>query len=277
MKLAIIAGSGVFPRLVADAARANGHEVQIAALAGACSEGDFPGLPLKFYKFGQLSSLLKDLRRTGTREVLMIGAMPRPEFSYSALKPEWGTLWFLPKLAKSFKGGDDGLLRGIVSLFEDEGFTVRNPAEIAPALVAPLGPIGARAHTKVAKPAIEAGFEFLDAMSAFDVGQAVVVKGERIVAVEAAEGTAAMLERVANLVEAGRLRFKPGEGVLVKAPKRSQDLRVDMPAIGLDTVAAAAKIGLAGIALRASAVLIGERADLRAAADKASIFVEGFA
>ena len=113
-------------------------------------------------------------------------------------------------------------------------------------------------------------------MSDFDAGQGAIVVAGRVLAIEAAEGTDAMLARVAELRAGGRLRHEGSAGVLVKAPKRRQDLRLDMPAVGPQTIEGAAKAQLRGLALAAGRVLIVERELCARAADAAGLFVYGF-
>ena len=124
---------------------------------------------------------------------------------------------------------------------------------------------------------IRIGATLLAALSQFDAGQGVVVANGRVVAIEAAEGTDAMLARVAELRQARRLRLTGPGGVFVKAPKRGQDPRLDMPAIGPQTIAAAVKAQLQGVAVAAGAVLIAEREAVVRAADAAGLFVAGYA
>jgi DUF1009 family protein len=122
---------------------------------------------------------------------------------------------------------------------------------------------------------IARGFALLAAMSAFDVGQAAIVAGRRVLAVEAAEGTDAMLDRVAAMRESRRIVLPAGSGVLVKAPKRRQDRRFDLPSIGPGTVTRAAAAGLAGIAVIAGATIVAEPQRLVEEADRAGLFVVG--
>jgi DUF1009 family protein len=149
--------------------------------------------------------------------------------------------------------------------------------EIAPQLLAPAGPIGARAASPEAEADARVGAALLAALSPFDVGQGVVVANARVVAIEAAEGTDAMLARVAELRASRRLRFQGPAGVLVKAPKRGQDLRLDMPTVGPKTIEAARSAQLQGVALAAGRVLIADRQTFSRAADEAGVFVIGFA
>ncbi|GAU84953.1 LpxI family protein [Bosea sp. BIWAKO-01] len=273
--LAIIAGGGEYPPHLARLAAARGHQLYIAAIDGAANPSDFDPESSRVYRLGQLGRLLDELKRRGIVDIVMIGALPRP--SFGSLMPEPSTLKYLPHFARAFRGGDDHLLKGVVQFFEGRGFRVHGPAEIAPGLTAPLGPLGRRSVSAVARDGIEHGFSLLAALSPFDVGQAAIVADHRVVAIEAAEGTDAMIRRVAELVGAGRLKIDKGDGVLVKAPKEGQDLRVDMPAIGPETLRNAAKAGLSGIALRAGNVLVGDSVRLGALADELGLFVEGVA
>ena len=157
------------------------------------------------------------------------------------------------------------------------GIRVVGAHDVAPRLVAPLGPFGARAPSADDETDIALGARLIDALSSFDAGQGAVVAAGRVLAIEAAEGTDAMLARVAEMRANGRLRFAGQAGVLVKAPKRGQDLRLDMPAIGPRTIEGAAKAQLRGAAVAAGRVLIVDRDRLAREADAAGLFVAGFA
>ena len=274
-RIAVLAGRGEYPVRVARAAAAQGADVFVALVADAGDPADYAGYDCQPYRLGQLGRFLEEIKRRQIDEIVMVGALPRP--SFGSLAPELSTLKYLPHFARAFQGGDDHLLRGVVSFFEGRGLRVLGPAEIAPELVAPLGPLGRLKPSALAQGGIATGFDLLAALSRFDIGQAAILADHRIVAVEAAEGTDAMIERVAALIKAGRLKPAKGDGVLVKAPKLGQDLRVDMPAIGPDTVARVADAGLAGIAVRAGSVLIGDRERLAAQADLAGLFIAGVA
>jgi hypothetical protein len=274
-RLAVLAGRGEFPLRVAGAAAAQGASVYVAVLTGAGDPSDYAAYDAKEYRLGQLGRFLDEIKRRQVDEIVMVGALPRP--SFGSLAPELSTLKYLPHFARAFQGGDDHLLRGVVSFFEGQGLRVLGPADIAPDLVASVGALGRHRPSAVAREAIATGFNLLAALSPFDMGQAAIVADHRVVAVEAAEGTDAMIERVAGLVQAGRLKLGKGDGVLVKAPKLGQDLRVDMPAIGPDTVTRVATAGLAGIAVRAGSVLIGDRERLVTLADTSGLFIEGAA
>lgn len=271
--LAIIAGGGDFPPALARIVRATGRPVYVAALDGAADPAAFPQDDLDVYRLGQLGRLLKALRARAIGDLVLIGSLPRP--SFGGIMPEASTLKYLPHFARAFQGGDDHLLRGVVRFFEEQGFRVLGPAEIAPGLTAPQGPLGRHLASAETRLLITRGFQLIEAISPFDVGQAAILADHRVVAIEAAEGTDATLRRVAELVGKGRLKIGKGDGVLVKAPKRGQDLRVDMPAIGPETLRLVGEAGLAGIAVRAGQVLVGERSQLAALADERGLFIEG--
>jgi UDP-2,3-diacylglucosamine hydrolase len=156
-----------------------------------------------------------------------------------------------------------------------EGLTVVGVHELAPALVVGEGPLGRHAAPADAQAEARRGLALLAALSPFDSGQAVVMMDGRAVAIEGVEGTDAMLERVAALRHSGRLRVKGRRGLLVKAPKRGQDLRMDMPVIGPGTLRRVAEAGLAGVAVEAGGVLLAGREDTRKRADAGRLFVQG--
>jgi hypothetical protein len=273
--LAIIAGGGDFPPLLVRLAQARGQDVFVAGLEGAADRQAFGAAEIQMFRLGQLGRLLEVLRRREISDIVLLGSLPRP--SFGALRPEASTLKYLPHFARAFKGGDDHLLRGVVGFFEAQGFCVHGPAAIAPELTAQPGPLGRRTATAEQKVLIQRGFSLLAALSPFDVGQAAVLADHRVIAIEAAEGTDAMIARVADMVASGRLKLAKGDGVLVKAPKHGQDLRVDMPAIGIRTLERIQEAGLAGIGLRAGQVLVGDAGALGAQADRQGLFIEGVA
>lgn len=273
--LVLIAGAGEYPLRLARNLADHGERPFVAALEGAADPAAFGDADVQSYRLGQLGSLLGELRRRSIADIVMLGSLPRP--SFGALRPEASTLKYLPYFARAFQGGDDHLLRGVVRFFEEQGFRVHGPADIAPELTAPRGPLGRKQAGAGQKAVLDRGFSLLAALSPFDVGQAAVIADHRVIAIEAAEGTDAMIKRVADLVARGRLKIGKGDGVLVKAPKMGQDLRVDMPAIGPDTLRNIAEAGLSGIGLKAGAVLVGDRAALGRQADQLGLFIEGVA
>ena len=181
----------------------------------------------------------------------------------------------LPRIAAAFRGGDDHLLTGMARIVEDCGFRLRGAHEVAPEILVPIGALTRRVAVERELADVALGLEYLQATSPFDVGQAVVVADRHVLAAEAAEGTDGMLARVAELRKGGRIRAPRGTGVLVKAPKRGQDRRLDLPSIGPQTVENVVNAGLGGIAVTAGNTITAEPARLVQAADAAGIFVVG--
>jgi DUF1009 family protein len=139
----------------------------------------------------------------------------------------------------------------------------------------PAGTLGHAQTSDRDRADIELGLEYLHTSGKFDIGQAVVVAGRRVLAVEAAEGTDAMLARVAEMRASGRVRTPERTGVLIKAPKPAQDRRFDLPSIGPLTIEGVGRAGLAGIAVVAGSTIVAEVEQLVAAADRAQVFVVG--
>lgn len=271
--VAIVCGAGRLPLQVAQAAVARGRPVFLLGLIGIADPA-IAGFPHTWIKLGQGGRAHRLLVEQGCREICFIGGLTRP--SLSSLSFDWRTIRLAARVAKLFIGGDDRLLSGVIDIVEQEGgIKVIAPHDLAPEILAPEGPFGRRQPGEADLRDIRVGLSCLQAMSAHDVGQAVVVGRGQVLAVEAAEGTDAMLERVADLRRIGRIRLPEGTGVLVKAPKAGQDRRIDLPALGPRTVQGAARAGLAGIAVTAGAAVIAEPEEFVAAADRAGLFVVG--
>jgi DUF1009 family protein len=271
--LAILCGGGAFPlEVAADAVKA-GRRPFLIGIVG-WSEPSIEAYPHVWVRIGEVGKLFAVLKSRGVGEMAMVGAMTRPDLG--DLRLDWGAVRRASELTQLFLRGDNSMLVGLAAIFEREGVRVIGAHEIAPRLVAPLGPMTASLPTPEDDADIAFGARLLRAMSEFDAGQCVVVAGGRVLAIEAAEGTDGVLARVAGLRTSGRLKSRGPAGVLVKTPKHGQDLRLDMPAVGPETVAGAVRAELRGIALAAGAVLITGREQCVAEADAVGMFVVGF-
>ena len=271
--LAILCGAGAFPLEVAADARRAGRTPFLIGVVGS-SEAGIEAYPHVWLRIGEVGKLFATLKERAIGEMVMVGAMSRPDFA--DLRLDWGAVKRAAELAQLFRRGDNGLLVGLAAIIERQGVRIVGAHEIAPRLVASVGPLGACDVSRDDEADIVFGRDLLDALSPFDSGQAVVVGAGRAFAIEAAEGTDAMIARVADLRANGRLRRKGAAGVLVKAPKRAQDLRFDMPAIGAETILGAARAQLRGVAIAAGRVLVVERERCAREADAAGLFVYGF-
>ncbi len=268
--LGILAGNGRLPGEIARAAAVSGRPITILTIGGdaASDLSVFSPIPVGF---GQVGKIIGTFRSAGCREIVIVGGVNRPDLA--RLKPDLGLVTNLSALVRLiWSGGDDGLLRAVVRLFEAKGFTVVSPGSVAPSLLVASGPAGTITPSPADAADMLLGSSVVRALGRFDVGQAVVVSGGEIEAIEAAEGTDRMMARVT----AHRLTSRTRGGVLVKRPKPGQEMRVDMPTIGPDTVTRAAAAQLSGIAVLAGETLIAERTKTIAAAADHGLFLYGF-
>jgi UDP-2,3-diacylglucosamine hydrolase len=271
--LAIICGGGSLPLKVAELVAKRGRPVVLFLLRGAAEGAALERFPHHWMYIGQLGKFFRLARAEGCREVVFIGALVRP--SIWQVHPDLKGLTFLLPVLAAYRGGDNHLLSGMGNLLEQQGFALRGAHEVAPEILMPFGTLGSRPPSERDRADIDLGLDYLRATGAFDVGQAVVVAGKHVLAVEAAEGTDQMLARIVEMRANGRVRAAAGSGVLVKAPKHGQDKRFDLPSIGPRTVEGAVRAGLAGIAVTAGSTIVAEPERLIAAADRANIFVIG--
>ncbi len=273
--LAMICGGGSMPVAVAESVTKSGRAVLLFPLRGAAEGTAVERFPHHWLYVGQIGKCIRLARDAGCRDIVFIGSMVRP--SLWQVHPDLKALTLLPRVIAAFRGGDNHLLSGMGKILEQEGFRMLGAHDVVPEILVPEGKLGRVAPTPRDLEDIALGFDCLRAMGPFDVGQAVVVAGKHVLAVEAAEGTDAMLARIADMRANGRLRAATGIGVLMKAPKSTQDRRYDLPSIGPHTVAGVARAGLAGIAVAAGETIIAEPAQVVAQADRANIFVTGVA
>jgi UDP-2,3-diacylglucosamine hydrolase len=271
----LIAAGGAMPFAVADSLKARGIDCVLFALKGACDPARIEGFRHHWISVGQLGRATKLFRSEGCRDLVFIGTLVRP--ALSEIRLDWGTLRVIAKVLAAFRGGDDHLLSGIGRILERDGFRMVGIKDVAADLLVPVGPLTRATPDADATADIARGREVLAALGPFDIGQAVVVIDGHVVAVEDIEGTDALLARMARLREQGRIRAASRRGVLVKAPKRGQDLRFDLPAIGPRTVEGALKADLAGIAVAAGNTIVAEPQAMIEAADAAKLFVTGLA
>jgi len=264
--LGIIAGCGNLPFALAGHAAREGRDVFLLALEGQADPTFVEGWPHGWVRLGDGYKALKYLRGAGVRELVFAGGVQRP--SLRQLCPDARAARFLAKIGTRALG-DDSLLSAIVREFESEGFRVIGADAVWGEGRIPAGRLGAYSPSHDAWPDIRRGVRVIKALGAVDVGQSTVVQQGIVLAVEAIEGTDAMLARAGSLRRSG-----PG-GVLVKIAKPGQDRRVDLPTVGLATVEGAAVAGLRGIAVEAGGALVVERLALIRAADRTGLFLYG--
>ncbi|MEL7256649.1 MAG: UDP-2,3-diacylglucosamine diphosphatase LpxI [Pseudomonadota bacterium] len=281
MTLALIAGQGGLPPFLTRAMLARG-EVPII-----CEVEQFPSevkgeLPRIGFRLETLGTFIQMLKETGVTQICMAGSMQRPPIDPSLI--DAATMPLVPRVQAALAKGDDGTLRVFIDLFEEAGFEVIGAAEIAPEVLPKPGVLVGRLPDDLA-PDLTAAEAALADMGAADQGQAVVVKGGQVIAREDQRGTDAMLNDLAPeydrpgmtddpfdlaadvldsvadwlsgpVAEKKRAEAKAEGGLLYKAPKPGQELRVDMPLIGLKTAMGATELGLRGIVIEADGVML---------------------
>lgn len=272
--LGMIAGGGTLPLEIARSITTRGGNVYAVMIEGEADEA-LSAYPHTKLNWAELGHAVKALKTAGMRDLVMVGRMSRP--SFWTAKPDFGFLFSLPRIVRALRaGGDDAVLRGVVRLLEARGMNVLSVADVAPELLLSEGPLGFHHAQQPDKDDTAIGMALVAALGRYDIGQAVVVARGTVEGIEGAEGTDRMLVRVRDArlaagIDVTRLRA----GVLVKRPKPGQDKRLDLPAIGPDTVAAVIDAGLGGIAGLAGEVLAAGRFEMVERADRARVFVMG--
>ncbi|TPE53565.1 LpxI family protein [Amaricoccus solimangrovi] len=270
--IAIVAGRGVLPRLIAEDCRRRRIPYRVVVFEGV--ELDWlEGHPVLREIFEKPGKLFADLRAAACGVVTFAGGMTRPK-----LRPTRFDLKFLgmaPRLIAGLRAGDDATLRMVAAIFEAEGLRIRAPHEILSDLLVTPGVISRRVPSAADRADVARAAAIVTALGAADVGQGAVVAQGLCLGLESIQGTDAMLDFVAATGAPFRRDPEGGRGVLYKAPKPGQDWRIDLPAIGPETIRRAAAAGLAGIAVRAGGVLMIGREDCLATADAAGLFLLG--
>jgi UDP-2,3-diacylglucosamine hydrolase len=265
--LGIIAGGGRLPGHVAAAAAAAGRPVFVVGLEGFADRTVLAPWPHEVIRVGAAGRILAALRDHGCQDLVLIGPVRRP--SFFELRPDAEGARIIARIGRAAFAGDDGLLAAVIRVLGEKGFRIIGAQDVLREVLAPVGLLTRTAPDALAAADIQRGVMVTRALGAVDVGQGCVVQQGMVLAVEAAEGTDAMLSRCGALARPG-----PG-GVLVKLVKPGQERRADLPTVGPDTVRAAAAVGLRGIAFEAGGTLLADRAVAVAEADKAGVFMLG--
>lgn len=238
--IALIAGQGQLPPLLVGALEQAGTPHLVCALYGQAPDlGD-----VQLFRLEQLGTFIADLSAQGVTQICFAGAVRRPDIDMSAI--DSATMPLVPKIAAALAKGDDGTLRIAIGLFEDAGFAVISAPDILPDLLPQAGVPTTQTPSPRDEKDILRAIDVHAAMASVDVGQACIVASGQAIGIETLQGTDWMMN---SLRDAANL---PKGGVLFKAPKAGQNMRIDLPTIGPDTVDLAASIGLNGIAIGAN-------------------------
>ncbi len=271
-RVAILAGGGDLPLMIADSVQRRGGQVEIVAIQGEADQA-VTAYPHTWVNLGQVTRMLRALQGpanwTGPNAMVIAGAVTRPDLM--KIRPDFGLIRVAAQILRLINaGGDDALLTNAIRIFERQGLTVVGVHDVAPELLIGSGVLGRIEPDALAERDLAVAGQLLASLGGLDIGQAIVVADGQVLAIEGAEGTDRMLARLARLPPRTN-------AVLLKAPKPRQERRVDLPTIGLRTVSAAKAAGVRGIAVVAGASIGLQRAEMIVAADAEAMFVTGLA
>lgn len=269
MRLGLIAGNGRFPFLVLEAARAQGYDVTVIA----AREETFPelaetaarlGAALHWISLGQLGTCLSLLKEAGVTHAVMAGQVKHTKIFSGGIVPD---LTFMSVLTRLASRNTDGLIGAVAGVLRDRGIELIDSTELLRPLLAAEGVLTRRGATEAEQQDFAFGYRMADAIAGLDIGQTVAVKQQAVVAVEAMEGTDAVIERAGQLA---------GPGVaIVKVAKPAQDMRFDVPVVGVATIDAMRRARASALSIDAGRTLVLDGAAVFAAADEAGIVVVG--
>ena len=266
-KLGILAGGGSLPELIIRVCQDMGREFFVIAFKGQADNNAFLSVPHKWVRLGAAGQTIQTLRDAGINELVLAGTITRP--SLTMLRPDAWTARFFIK-TKAYALGDDGLLGALINTLENnEGFTIVGADDLLPSLLAKAGVYGQIQPGLEDKDNIQAGIRGAQDLGLHDIGQSVVAQSGHVLVREDIQGTDSLLRKSKNL------KSDSSDGVLVKVKKPGQERRVDLPTIGPETVHAAARSGLRGIAIEAGGTLILDLDGVIKAANTHGLFVLG--
>lgn len=273
--LGLIAGNGTFPMLVLDAARGQGERVVVAAI----KEEAFPEIEqhgaaaVYWLSLGELSKLIETFKREGVSRAIMAGQVKHKQI-FSSIRPDWR----LAKLLLSLGARNtDSLIGAVAKVLNDEGITLLNSTTYLEPLLARAGVLTRRAPSDAERANIEYGREAARALGHYDIGQTVVVAERACVAVEAMEGTDATIERAGSIMRSKSLGAEASTLsralTVVKIAKPKQDMRFDVPVVGVRTIEVMSAAGAACLAIDAEKCLLLDGDKVVHAADEAGICI----
>jgi UDP-2,3-diacylglucosamine hydrolase len=261
----MIAGNGRFPLLALEGARQAGHDVTVIAIQEEASKEVETLAPrCHWISLGQLSRLIDILKQEGITEIVMCGQVKHAKI-FSSIRPDWRLVKLLASIPSK---NTDGLVGAVVKVLADEGIHLRESTFLLKPMLATAGVMSRRKPEKNELADIEYGSRVANALAGFDVGQSVAICERACVALEAMEGTDAMLRRAASLVNGRRL-------TLVKVARRREHLLFDVPVVGLDTIPAMQETGATALAVEAGRTLMLDKGQMLEAANRAGIAVIG--
>ena len=269
MKLGLIAGNGRFPFLVLDAARSMGHDVTVVALKEETfkdleeAAAKPPRAAFHWISIGQLGTCLRILKDAGVKQAVMAGQVKHTKI-FGGVVPD---LKLMSVLARLPFRNTDSLISAVADVLKDEGVELLDSTALLQPMLAGAGVLTGRAPNEDQQKDLDFGYRMADAIAALDIGQTIAVKHQAVVAVEAMEGTDAAIARAGDLAGPGC--------TIVKVAKPKQDMRFDVPVVGLATIQAMRRAGAAVLSIDAGKALLFDREPFFASAAEAGIVVVG--
>lgn len=265
MRYGLIAGNGRFPLLALESARQLGHEVTVIAIQEEASrELETMAPRCHWISLGQLSKLIEILKSEGITEVVMCGQVKHAKI-FSSIRPDWRLVKLLAALPSK---NTDGLIGGVIKILADEGIHLRDSTSLLKPMLASAGVMTRRKPGKDEMTDVEYGCRVANSLAGFDVGQSVAICERACVALEAMEGTDAMLRRAASLVNGRPI-------ALVKVARRREHLLFDVPVVGLATIPVMRETGATVLAVEAGRTLMLDKTEMLTSADAAGIAILG--
>ncbi|MGB9073875.1 MAG: UDP-2,3-diacylglucosamine diphosphatase LpxI [Terriglobales bacterium] len=269
-KIGLIAGNGDFPLLVLDAARAQGYEVVVAAIKEETTpEIETKGAAVHWLSLGELSKLIDTFKREGVTRAVMAGQVKHKQI-FSSIKPDWRLAKLLLSLGTR---NTDSLLGAVAKVLADEGIMLENSTSLLEPLLAKSGVLTKRAPSEQERKNIDYGRAVARHLAQYDIGQTVVIAESACVAVEAMEGTDATIERAGQLMRSleGVASTLSRALTVVKIAKPNQDMRFDVPVVGVKTIETMQRAGASCLAVDAGRCLLLDGDAIIRAADDAGI------
>ncbi|MBX9976953.1 MAG: UDP-2,3-diacylglucosamine diphosphatase LpxI [Alphaproteobacteria bacterium] len=276
-KIALFAGNGDLPHKLTQHFKDHRVDHTIVAFEGMTEKEPYMGQSINWHKVGHVAAILKTLRSQNVTHIVMAGNLKRPSIGELSLDRE-GMKW-IARMGMAALSGDDGFLSKLIQLMEGEGFKVVSPHSFLTNMVCEPGLLTKKEPSEQALHDIEKGKAILNALSPFDVGQAIVVREGLVLGIETSSGTTAMLEQVRQhkIANSRFSIFVPDTGryggVLVKLSKNNQSLLVDLPTIGVNTIAEVVSSGLSGIAISARTTQILDKEEVIAMCNDNGVFL----
>lgn len=271
MKVGLIAGGGDLPQAVIEGCLSGGHELCVVTLEG--TQAKITGVETKDEHIGKLGAISKYFKKNKCSHICFAGVVKRPDFT--RLKPDWAGFKALPRVMAAARHGDDALLSHLLATFESQGFEIIAPQALCANILMPEGFLGTVEMSQDHRADSEKACRIAREIGALDIGQGAIVCNGLVLAVEAQEGTDAMLERAAGLPPELTGTQSARAGVLAKMVKPGQERRVDLPTIGLKTIELAARAGLAGIVVEGGQCFVLSKEEVIRAADGYGLFIAG--